>query len=118
FDAAEAICDSQYPACGCASQGVDVEDGTFLDWSQQDQVVSSCDSGSCVAHYTGETFACGDRLCTTEQVCYITMGGPAGSGSSDSCSVSRGCTDCSCIVSIGCTGGVAGGHVTVTCAAP
>jgi hypothetical protein len=118
FDAAEAICSSQYPACGCAAMGLDVEDGTLIDWSQHDAVISSCDAGSCVAHYTGETFACGDKRCTTEQICWITMGGPSGSGSSAMCNFSGGCTDCSCVGSIGCTCVADGGHVTVTCAAP
>ena len=118
FDAAEAVCESQYPGCGCAAMGLDVEDGTLIDWSQHDAVVSSCDQGSCVAHYSGETFACADKRCTTEQICWITMGGPAGSGSSAMCNFSGGCTDCGCVGSVGCACIVDGGHVTVTCAAP
>jgi hypothetical protein len=118
FDAAEAVCNSQYPACGCAAMGLDVEDGTLIDWSQHDAVVSSCDAGSCVAHYTGVTFACADKRCTAEQICWITMGGPSGSGSSAMCNFSGGCSDCSCVGSVGCACSVDGGHVTVTCAAP
>ena len=118
FDAAESVCDSQYPACGCAAMGLDVEDGTLIEWSQHDAVLSSCDQGSCIAHYSGETFACADKRCTTEQICWITMGGPSGSGSSAMCNFAGGCSDCSCVGSVGCACSVDGGHVTVTCAAP
>jgi hypothetical protein len=49
FEAAEATCDSQYPPCGCAAQFVDVEDGSMIDFGDEDSVIVSCDSGSCRA---------------------------------------------------------------------
>lgn len=119
FDSAEKICDAQYPACGCASMGINVEDGTLIDDSQRSQVVSMCDSGKCAAHYTGETFACGDLHCTPQQICWITTGGPAGSPTGTMCQFSGGCSTCSCTGGgTGCTCVASSGHLTVTCAAP
>jgi len=53
FDQAEALCDQQYPACGCAAQGVDVEDGALITGRWQDQVQAACDGGACMAHTVG-----------------------------------------------------------------
>jgi hypothetical protein len=118
FDAAEAICDRQYPGCGCAALGIDVEDGTLIDFSQIGQVASSCDAGQCAAHYTGDAFACEDVRCTAQQICWITLGGPAGSPASAVCQPSSACTDCTCAGATGCQCVADGGHVTMTCAAP
>ncbi len=117
FAAAEAICDGQYPRCGCAAQGVDIEDGTQISWNWQDQVAARCDSGSCKAHYAGGTFPCGDsRMCTDGQYCTKTSGGPAGTEPSASC-VETTCTDCAClsITDGACTCTEQDGHLTVDC---
>lgn len=45
FDAAEKICDNQYPGCGCASQGTQAEDGfTSL---MGDPIAVKCNAGTC-----------------------------------------------------------------------
>ncbi len=114
FAAAEAICEQQYPACGCAAQGVAVEDGTQLDFSRRSEVVATCDAGTCQAHYSGASFACGTRRCTEEQYCVQSSGGPAGTPTSYSCSPTA-CTDCSCITMPDCTCTDDDGQLTFTC---
>jgi hypothetical protein len=117
FEAAEAICDQQYPACGCAAFGTDVEDGTRVDFAWKDQVKVVCDAGSCKAQYSGTSFACGTARCTEQQYCIQTSGGPAGTQTSYSCNPTA-CTDCSCIIQAGCTCSKVDGHLTVVCLRP
>jgi hypothetical protein len=117
FDAAEATCKQQYPACGCAAQGIDIEDGTQVPFSSRDQVHASCDAGACSAHYSGTSFGCGTRRCTEQQYCVQSSGGPAGTPTSYACSPTA-CTDCSCITMTGCTCSQTDGHLTFTCAYP
>jgi hypothetical protein len=117
FDAAEAVCEPQYPACGCAAQGIDVEDGTQIDFTAREQVHASCDTGSCRAHYSGVSFACGTRRCTEEQYCVESSGGPAGTPTSYTCNPTA-CTACSCLSMAGCTCSDADGHLTFTCEYP
>lgn len=117
FEAAEATCDQQYPPCGCAAQGVDIEDGTQVPFSSRDQVHASCDAGSCRAHYSGTSFSCGTRRCTEQQYCVQSSGGPVGTPTSYTCNPSA-CTDCSCITMSGCTCSQTDGHLTVTCEYP
>jgi len=116
FNSAEAICDAQYPACGCAAQGVQVEDGTQVGWSWQTEVKASCDDGSCKAHYTGTTFSCGANTCTDKQYCSMSSGGPAGTVPSANC-VQTTCTDCACLKvdSATCSCSVTNGHLVVSC---
>ena len=116
FDSAEAICDAQYPACGCAAQGVQVEDGTQVDFSWQAEVKASCDSGSCRAHYVGATFSCGANTCTDKQYCSMSSGGPAGTIPSATCAQTT-CTDCACLKvdSPACSCTVTNGHLVVSC---
>src|SRR5204863_674199 len=85
FQAAESICDSQYPACGCASQGADAEDGTLVPWGSENLIAVSCLNGTCLSHYTGKTFPCGTTTCTDQQYCSMFTGGPAGSPISYNC---------------------------------
>lgn len=82
FQAAESICDKQYPACGCASQGPEAEDGTQLPWGSENLILAGCDNKICRTHYAGKTFACGPKTCTDQQLCYQFSGGPAGSPTS------------------------------------
>lgn len=116
FSSAEAICDAQYPACGCASFGVQVEDGTQVGDSWQTDVKASCDSGSCKAHYAGATFSCGAKTCTDKQYCSMSSGGPAGTMPSANCEQTT-CTDCSCLTfdSPACTCSASNGHLIVSC---
>jgi hypothetical protein len=114
FNAAEATCDQQYPACGCASFGVDVEDGTRVDFGAKDQIAVSCDAGSCKAHYSGTSFACGTLRCIENQYCEQSSGGPSGTPTSYSCNPS-GCTDCSCLTLADCTCSEQNGQLTLTC---
>jgi hypothetical protein len=47
FDAAEAICEMQYPGCGCAPQATTAEDG---DMAPDESVIQvDCMSGSCAS---------------------------------------------------------------------
>jgi hypothetical protein len=117
FDAAESICDQQYPACGCAAFGVDVEDGTRVDFAWQNKIEVVCDASTCKAHYSGTSFACGTRRCTEQQYCIQSSGGPAGTPTSYSCNPSA-CTDCSCLTMPGCTCTSTDGHLTFTCQYP
>lgn len=116
FDSAEAICDAQYPACGCAAQGVQVEDGTQVGWTWKTEVKASCDSGNCKAHYVGATFSCGASTCTDKQYCSMSSGGPAGTAPSANC-VQTACTDCACLKldSVTCSCSVPDGHLVVSC---
>ena len=118
FNSAEAVCDAQYPACGCAAQGVQVEDGTQVGACWQAEVKASCDSGSCQAHYAGSTFSCGANTCTDKQYCRISSGGPAGTEASANCAQTT-CTDCACLKldSTACSCSVTDGHLVVSCQA-
>ncbi|HWA75681.1 MAG TPA: hypothetical protein VG937_25270 [Polyangiaceae bacterium] len=114
FDAAEATCEQQYPACGCAAFGVDVEDGTRVDFAWQDKVEVACEARTCKALYSGTSFACGTRRCTEQQYCVQSSGGPAGTPTSYSCNPTA-CTDCSCLTMPDCTCSNTDGHLTFIC---
>lgn len=115
FARAEATCDAEYPACGCASFGIDIEDGTRIASSWQTQVKAACDGGSCKAHYAGSTFACGEQTCTDQQYCAMSSGGPAGTEPSANCEQTE-CSDCACLkVDAACTCSVDNGHLVVSC---
>ncbi len=121
FQAAETICDAQYPACGCASFGVDVEDGTVLPSGSENLVVASCDNMVCRSHYSGKTFACGTTTCTDQQSCTQSSGGPAGSPTSYHCNQLGNCKSCACLgpsITAGCTCSDSQGFVRITCAYP
>jgi hypothetical protein len=120
FQAAESVCDAQYPACGCASQGADAEDGTMVPWGSESRIVVSCIGGTCQSHYNGKTFACGTRTCTDQQYCSTFTGGPAGSPTSYNCTfLLGGCTSCSCLnATTACVCSEDQGFLKVSCAAP
>jgi hypothetical protein len=114
FDEAEALCDAQYPLCGCAAQGAAVEDGSTVSASWQAEVGATCDAGHCKAHSTG-AFACGAEICTSQQYCSYSVGGPQGSEPSFSC-VATTCSDCACLKpDSGCSCSAANGHLMVSC---
>ena len=73
FDAAEAICRSQYPAIGCAcpAQPTTLDDGTTTTFLLN--AVAECASGECRSRFNGSTFACGERTCTALQLCTETF---------------------------------------------
>lgn len=121
FQAAERICDAQYPACGCASQGASAEDGTLIPWGSENQIVASCDNNVCRSRYSGKTFACGTTTCTDQQVCSKFSGGPAGTPISYSCGQLGSCKSCACVdlnATPGCTCSESQGFITFSCAAP
>lgn len=118
FRSAESICDQQYPACGCASQGPTAEDGTLIPFGSENLVKAACDNGICKSHYGGKTFPCGTATCSDMQYCSSTTGGPAGSPTSSDCVSLGGCTTCSCIGRTGCNCSENQGLITVSCAAP
>jgi hypothetical protein len=118
FDAAELVCLSQYPFCNCLdTQWLDVEDGTRTARSRQNQVIASCDAGSCKAHYTGATFACGTYACTELEYCRITSSGDAGTPPTSLC-MQTTCTSCDCLsysITQGCHCSFSGGAFVLTC---
>lgn len=118
FQAAESICDAQYPGCGCASQGANAEDGTLVPWGSENLIAVSCMNGACQSHYTGKTFPCGTATCTDQQYCSTFTGGPAGSPTSYNCAFLGGCSSCSCIGNPGCVCSQDQGFIKVSCAAP
>ena len=114
FDRAEKICDAQYPACGCAAQGVMAEDGTLVSFGSESLIVATCDNGTCLSKYSGQTFTCGPKTCTALDYCSVLSTG--GVNSNWSCVPLNGCTDCSCASTSGscqCVQGPVG--MTVTC---
>jgi hypothetical protein len=117
FDAAEVVCDGQYPPCGCAAQWVDVEDGTQIPFDQTEQVKAVCEDYECRAVYEAMTFDCLDKRCTAGSYCSITTGGPVGSEPTGSC-LATSCTDCECLGVVGCECVQTEGHLEVTCNYP
>jgi hypothetical protein len=117
FNEAEPYCSAQLPACGCAAQGTNLEDGTIIDFADASYAVE-CSAGECGSVYTGESFECLDVSCTGSQYCQIASGGPAGSDATGSCFPRGNCADCDCLNAVGCECSDADGHLTVTCAAP
>ena len=122
FRDAEAKCDAQYPACGCASNEVFVEDGAILssNGGQTSAVMARCESGACRAVDTGPTFACGDQTCANVDYCYAHAHAADASAPvmTYSCVFAGGSvvTSCSGIaISAGCTCAANQGDVTVTC---
>jgi hypothetical protein len=121
FQTAEGVCDAQYPACGCASQGPEAEDGTRVPWGSENLFVASCDNEICRSHYAGKTFACGPKTCTDQQLCNEFSGGPAGSPTSYDCNPLSTCKSCACMdpnTSAGCRCSESQGFMTISCAAP
>jgi hypothetical protein len=118
FQTAESACDSQYPGCGCASQGPTAEDGTLVPFGKENLVKAQCDKGTCRSYYSGTTFPCGATTCSDLQYCSAITGGPAGSPTSYSCVSLGGCTTCACLGQTGCNCTENQGAITVSCAAP
>jgi len=48
FDAAEAICDSQFPGCGCPAGPTEAEDGNT--GMSPDDFAVTCDAGTCMSY--------------------------------------------------------------------
>jgi hypothetical protein len=123
FNDAEATCNSQYPACGCFSNSVTIEDGVAYGnvASPTSAVSAACVSNSCLATFTGPTFPCGDKVCGAD-VNYCEVQAPT-----DGAAPSYGCVfvgfptgdaaiGCGTFaVAPGCTCAESQGHVTVTC---
>jgi hypothetical protein len=119
FGDAEKICEAEYPACGCASQGVKAEDGTMVPWGKQSSIVAQCVNSTCQSAYGGKTFACGALTCTDLDYCSVTMGGAAGTAPTYRCVPMGTCTSCACLPNSGaCTCSVATVGSTVTCRVP
>lgn len=118
FQAAESICDSQYPPCNCPPTNAKAEDGTLVPAGSESLIVVACNNGLCQTHYSGKTFACGTMTCTDQEFCSAFTGGPAGSPTSYSCNSLGGCSSCSCISSTGCVCSQDQGFIRVSCAAP
>jgi hypothetical protein len=117
FAALEQYCAAQFPLCGCAAQGMRLEDGSMIDFDSTAAVVD-CVDGLCQSRNSAVTTTCGDKECTAAQYCEQFVGGPAGSEPSYSCRPLDGCRDCACLNVIGCQCSDAGGTVKVSCAAP
>lgn len=119
FAALEKVCESQYPACGCASSTVAAEDGTTVPLAAAAKIVVTCDTGKCVSQYSGQTFGCGTSTCTDMQYC-STVTSATGAQPTYSCvDLPVNCTGCTCIpVAPTCTCADSGGLATVTCTGP
>lgn len=115
FEAAEAICDAQYPACGCAAQWVDIEDGTQVSFPWEPMVKAVCEASACKARSRGSAFPCGVHTCTEQQYCIESSGGPAGTEPSANCA-DTACTDCACLtLDAACSCSASDGHLFVSC---
>ncbi len=103
FAAAEALCESQYPACGCDSGTVNTDDGTMPPpGSGTSAVVVRCLTGVCTTSARA-SMACGATTCTPTQVCVMECSGvpvPDGGVLASHCvDVPPACadtTDCAC----------------------
>lgn len=123
FQAAESTCSGQYPACGCASNSVTFENGVAYGGTSDptSAAAARCVNHSCLATYTGPTFACGNGVCAT-RVGYCEVQAPAdGAPPAYRCvflglpSGDAGITCSNFAVSPGCTCADNQGNATVTC---
>jgi hypothetical protein len=117
FAALEQYCAAQFPLCGCAAQGMMLEDGSMIDFGST-AAVADCIEGRCQSRNSALTTACGDKKCTEAQYCEEFVGGPAGSEPSYGCRPLGDCSDCACLNVIGCQCSETGGTIKVFCAAP
>jgi len=118
FSAVEQYCAAQFPACGCAARGLELEDGTLIDFGSS-AYAAECVDGRCRSRATEETSACGPQLkCTATQYCSEMLGGPAGSEPSYNCLPLGDCSDCACLEVVGCQCIEDGDAIRVSCAAP
>ena len=104
FAAAESQCESQYPACGCASGTVRTDDGsTPPPGSGANAVVVHCAAGQCTTSARTST-SCGTATCTPTQVCVMECSGiprpdggtPLPSHCVEVPAACAGRTDCAC----------------------
>jgi hypothetical protein len=117
FQLAADLCDSQYPACGCASQGFTVDDGTLVPYGSDGEVVVQCVSGQCNTSWRPATFQCGDISCPVTERCVITNANTSGSPSYACTALPQGCTSCTCVVDVaaGCICDDNDGPVIISC---
>jgi len=123
FQAAESTCSSQYPACGCMSNSVTFENGVAYGGtsSPTSAAAASCVGGSCLAVFTGPTFACGGKACAAGVDYCEVQASADGAPPADGCvfvgffsgDAGLGCSNLS--VGAGCTCAQSQGDVTVTC---
>jgi hypothetical protein len=116
FNALEQYCSAQFPLCGCAAQGMQLEDGSLIDFGSAAPQVECVDQ-RCRSRNGDATTSCGDKACTADQYCYQFVGGPAGSEPSYSCMPLDDCQDCECLDVIGCQCSGTGSAIKVFCAA-
>lgn len=102
FAAAEAQCESQYPACGCDSGTVRTDDGSSPPpGTGTSAVVVDCIAGTCTSRARAST-PCDGAVCAPTQVCVMECSGvPLDGGTLPSrcVDVAPGCestSDCSC----------------------
>ena len=117
FAALEQYCAAQFPLCGCAAQGMMLEDGSLIDFGAT-TAVADCIEERCQSRNSAATSACGDKKCTEAQYCEQFVGGPAGSEPSYACRPLGDCQDCECLNVIGCQCSGTGNAIKVFCAAP
>ena len=117
FTALEQYCAAQFPPCGCAAQGMMLEDGSLIDFGAT-TAVADCIEGRCQSRNSATTSACGAQKCTEAQYCEQFVGGPAGSEPSYTCRPLGDCQDCACLNVIGCQCSETDGAIKVFCAAP
>jgi hypothetical protein len=118
FEALEQYCAAQFPLCGCAAQGMMLEDGSSIDFGST-AAIADCVEGRCQSRSSGATHACGDKKCTEAQYCEKFVGGVPDSEPSYACRPLGDCQDCACLnVTPACQCDETGGAIEVFCAAP
>jgi hypothetical protein len=117
FNALEPYCAAQFPLCGCAAQGMELEDGSVIEFGSTAARVECVDQ-RCRSRNGDATMPCGDKACTADQYCSQFVGGPAGSEPSYSCLPLGDCQDCECLNVIGCQCSGTASAIKVFCAAP
>jgi hypothetical protein len=122
FQAAESTCNSQYPACGCASNSVSFDDGVaYYDVGSPTQAAAArCVGTSCEAAFTGPTFPCGGVVCASGVNYCEVQGSDAGAPTSQCVFTGpptndAGLTCSSFAISPGCTCTETQGNPTVSC---
>lgn len=117
FVALEQYCAAQFPQCGCAAQGMLLEDGSMIDFGST-AAVAECVEGRCQSRNSEVTSSCGNQACTETQYCEQFVGGPAGSEPSYTCRPLGDCEDCACLNVVGCQCDESPSGIKVSCAAP
>lgn len=119
FSSTEQYCAAQFPPCGCAARGMQLEDGSLIDFGSS-AYAAECVDHRCRSHSTAATSPCGPLLaCTVTQYCSEFSGGASDSEPSYACQPLGDCRACSCLnIGAGCHCSEQNGAIKVGCFAP